>query len=42
MVGLANIIHGKDYWREGRTMSRLGVDGLSVEELQHYVATGER
>jgi opine dehydrogenase len=42
MIRLANIIHGKDYWREGRTMERLGVRGMSVQELHRYVDTGER
>ena len=42
MVGLANIIHGKDYWREGRTLDRLGVKGMSVTELHRYVDTGQR
>ena len=42
MIHLANIIHGKDYWREGRTLDRLGVRGMSVQELHQYVATGER
>ncbi|MBN1250436.1 MAG: NAD/NADP octopine/nopaline dehydrogenase family protein [Anaerolineae bacterium] len=42
MIGLANIIHGKDYWREGRTLSRLGVADLSVRELHRYVETGAR
>ncbi len=28
MVRLANI-HGKDYWREGRTIERLGIKSMS-------------
>lgn len=42
MVRMANIIHGKDYWREGRTMEKLGVADMSVQELHRYVETGER
>ncbi|MCU0522549.1 MAG: NAD/NADP octopine/nopaline dehydrogenase family protein [Anaerolineae bacterium] len=42
MVRLASIVHGKDYWREGRTMERLGIKGMSVQELHRYVDTGER
>lgn len=42
MIGLANIVHGKDYWREGRTLRRLGIQGMSVQELHRYVDTGER
>lgn len=42
MVRLANIIHGVDYWRRGRTLERLGIRGISVSELHRYVETGER
>jgi len=42
MVRIANIVHGKDYWREGRTMERLGIKSMSVQELHRYVDTGER
>ncbi|MGC9346501.1 MAG: NAD/NADP octopine/nopaline dehydrogenase family protein [Anaerolineae bacterium] len=42
MIRLANVVHGKDYWREGRTLRRLGVEGMSVAELHRYVETGER
>lgn len=42
MVHLANIIQGTDYWHKGRTMEKLGIRGLSVGELHHYVDTGER
>lgn len=42
MIRLAITIHGKDYWREGRTLRRLGIEGMSVQELHRYVETGER
>ncbi|HOT91464.1 MAG TPA: NAD/NADP octopine/nopaline dehydrogenase family protein [Anaerolineae bacterium] len=42
IVKLANIIHGTDYWRTGRSLERLGIKGMSVSELHHYVETGER
>lgn len=42
MVHLANIIQGTDYWHKGRTMQKLGIKGLSVNELHHYVDTGEK
>lgn len=41
MIRLANIVHGKDYWREGRTMKSLGIETMSVQELHRYVDTGE-
>lgn len=42
IVRLANIVHGVDYWRKGRTLEQLGIRGLSVTELHRYVETGER
>ncbi len=41
LIHLATIIHGRDFWREGRTLDRLGIKGLSVQELHRYVDTGE-
>ncbi|HEY89452.1 MAG TPA: NADP transhydrogenase subunit alpha [Thermoflexia bacterium] len=42
LIHLANIIHGADYWRRGRTLERLGIKGMSVQELHTYVETGQR
>jgi opine dehydrogenase len=40
VIRIASIIHGTDYWRKGRTLDRLGVDGLSVQELVQFTETG--
>jgi len=42
MIRLASIIHRTDYWRRGRTLDKLGIEGMSVSELTHYVLQGER
>jgi opine dehydrogenase len=42
IVSLANIVHGTDYWPRGRTLERLGIKGISISELHHYVETGEK
>lgn len=42
IIRLACIIHHKDYWRRGRTLHKLGIDGLSVSELTAYVMEGVR
>ncbi len=42
IIRLACIVHNTDYWRKGRTLDRLGIADLSVEELTRYVETGER
>jgi opine dehydrogenase len=42
MVNLAHLVIGKDYWREGMTAEKLGLRGMSAEEIQAYVTTGEK
>ncbi len=41
IINLANIVHGVDYWRRGRTVENLGIKGMSVQGLHRYVETGE-
>ncbi|MBN1935659.1 MAG: NAD/NADP octopine/nopaline dehydrogenase family protein [Anaerolineae bacterium] len=40
IVRLACIVHQTDYWRTGRTLDKLGLQGLSVSELTTYVNEG--
>ena len=42
IIRLACIIHRTDYWRRGRTLDRLGIEGMSVSELTRYVLEGAR
>lgn len=42
IIRLACIVHRTDYWRRGRTVDKLGIAGLSVSELTHYVKEGVR
>jgi opine dehydrogenase len=37
IIRLACIAHRTDYWRQGRTLKRLGIEHLSVSELTRYV-----
>lgn len=39
---LLSILEQTDFWAQGRTVERLGLAGLSVPALQHYLETGER
>ena len=41
IIRIACIVHQTDYWRRGRTLAKLGIEQLAVNELQHYVETGE-
>jgi opine dehydrogenase len=40
MVHIASVMHGVDYWKEGRTVDKLGIAGMSVKELR-LLAIGE-
>ena len=40
IIRLACIIHHTDYYRKGRTIERLGIKDLSVDELTRYVNDG--
>lgn len=39
-IHLASIIHGRDYFSEGRTVERLGLKGLSVQQIMRFVIEG--
>ena len=40
IIRLACIVHQTDYWRTGRTLDKIGLQGLSVSELTAYVNEG--
>jgi len=42
IIRVACIIHHTDYRRRGRTVEKLGIAGLSVSELKHFVNEGIR
>ncbi len=42
IIRLASIIHQTDYWRRGRTLEKLGIEAVSVNELTRYVNEGLR
>lgn len=37
IINIANVMHGKDYWKEGRTVQHMGLAGLSVKEIRQQV-----
>ncbi|MBI3948700.1 MAG: NAD/NADP octopine/nopaline dehydrogenase family protein [Armatimonadetes bacterium] len=37
IIHLASLLHDTDYWREGRTVERLGLSGWSVEQIRALV-----
>jgi opine dehydrogenase len=40
MIAIANAVNETDYYQEGRTVERLGLAGMSPEELNRYLETG--
>jgi opine dehydrogenase len=42
IIELACVIHHTDYWRRGRTLDKLGIAQLSVNEITRYVNEGIR
>lgn len=40
IIHLASIIHGRDFWKEGRTVDRLGIKGMSVKEIRMLAVGG--
>ncbi|MBP7933421.1 MAG: NAD/NADP octopine/nopaline dehydrogenase family protein [Phycisphaerae bacterium] len=41
VIHLACVIHGVDYWAEGRTVQRLGIAGMSVKDIRLLVVGAE-
>jgi opine dehydrogenase len=37
IIRLASVMHGVDYWAEGRTVERLGIAGMSVKDIRQLV-----
>ncbi len=40
MIRLASVIHGTNYYQRGRTAQDMGLTGLRVDEVLHYVQEG--
>jgi opine dehydrogenase len=40
MIAIANAVNETDYYQEGRTVERLGLAGMSIEEMNRYLETG--
>lgn len=41
MIHLASVIHDRDYYKLGRKVVDMGLDGLSLDEIKSYVISGE-
>lgn len=41
-IHLASLLHGIDYWKEGRTVDKLGLSEMSVKEIRLLAAGGKK
>jgi opine dehydrogenase len=41
IIHLASIMRGIDFWEEGRTVAKLGIEGMSIKEIRLLAVTGE-
>jgi len=41
IVNIYNVLHDKDWWKEGRSADDLGLAGMTLEQIKTYVRTGE-
>jgi opine dehydrogenase len=41
LVRVASVLNGVDYYGQGRTLENLGLSGITVKELNAYLAEGE-
>jgi opine dehydrogenase len=37
LIDLASLVNGTDYWKTGRTLNRMGIEGLGTESLLDFV-----
>ena len=40
VVYLAGALKGEDYWKTGRTLEKVGLDGMTVDEIKYYLQNG--
>lgn len=40
IVTLANLMHGCDYWSQGRTVRSMGIEGMSIRDIRRVVLEG--
>jgi opine dehydrogenase len=41
IIHIASLIRGKDFWKEGRTVEKLGIKGMSIKDIRMLAVSGE-
>ena len=42
IVNIYNVIHERNWWEIGRNLEDLGLEGMSIEEIHHFLQTGKK
>jgi opine dehydrogenase len=42
IIKIASLLNDTDYWKEGRTVEKMGIARMDIPELLQYLKTGER
>jgi len=42
IVNIYNIIHERDWWKEGRNLNDLGLEGMNMNQIKNYLKTGKK
>jgi opine dehydrogenase len=40
-IHFVNLMHGCDYWETGRTVARMGLAGLTLQQIRQFILEGE-
>jgi len=40
VIHLASLLHERDYWKEGRTVEKLGLAGMNVAQIRRLIVEG--
>ncbi len=42
IINTYNVIHEKNWWEEGRNLKDLGLEGMGIDEIKSYLASGQK
>jgi len=40
LIQISSVVHGTDYWQGGRTVEKLGLAGMTADDLVRYLMQG--
>ena len=40
LIQISSVVHGTDYWQGGRTLEKLGLAGMTADDLVRYLMQG--